>query len=103
MYSRAASRPSKLWSASASSPSTLTQTCADRPSSAIWTAVTLTSPIRGSASSPSDRKSTRLNFSHLGIPYAVFCLEKKNGHVQQPSRLGHPHPFPAGPFVPSQG
>src|SRR5471030_3475524 len=24
-----------------------------------------------------DRKSTRLNFSHLGISYAVFCLKKK--------------------------
>src|ERR1035441_6247563 len=23
-----------------------------------------------------DRKSTRLNFSHLGISYAVFCLKK---------------------------
>src|SRR5258705_1687321 len=31
------------------------------------------------ASSPStrDRKSTRLNSSHLGISYAVFCLKKK--------------------------
>src|ERR1035438_5770059 len=27
---------------------------------------------------PSDRKSTRLNSSHLGISYAVFCLKKKN-------------------------
>src|SRR5205814_10173492 len=26
----------------------------------------------------SDRKSTRLNSSHLGISYAVFCLKKKN-------------------------
>src|SRR5205814_9757546 len=25
----------------------------------------------------SDRKSTRLNSSHLGISYAVFCLKKK--------------------------
>src|SRR5437899_6422039 len=24
-----------------------------------------------------DRKSTRLNSSHLGISYAVFCLQKK--------------------------
>src|SRR5256885_6141870 len=30
----------------------------------------------------SDRKSTRLNSSHLVISYAVFCLKKKNniGH-----------------------
>src|SRR5262245_64698897 len=27
-----------------------------------------------------DRKSTRLNSSHLGISYAVFCLKKKNKH-----------------------
>src|SRR2546426_9131834 len=31
---------------------------------------------RGSA--PPDRKSTRLNSSHLVISYAVFCLKKKN-------------------------
>src|SRR5436853_688690 len=27
--------------------------------------------------SKGDRKSTRLNSSHLGISYAVFCLKKK--------------------------
>src|SRR5256885_13283758 len=27
---------------------------------------------------PEDRKSTRLNSSHLVISYAVFCLKKKN-------------------------
>src|SRR5256885_15666447 len=30
------------------------------------------------ASSARDRKSTRLNSSHLVISYAVFCLKKKN-------------------------
>src|SRR5437899_10232734 len=29
------------------------------------------------ASIAQDRKSTRLNSSHLGISYAVFCLKKK--------------------------
>src|SRR5256885_8621681 len=28
-----------------------------------------------------DRKSTRLNSSHLVISYAVFCLKKKNKHI----------------------
>src|SRR3989454_9101406 len=28
-----------------------------------------------------DRKSTRLNSSHLVISYAVFCLKKKNNYV----------------------
>src|SRR5699024_11648968 len=27
---------------------------------------------------PLDRKSTRLNSSHVSISYAVFCLKKKN-------------------------
>src|SRR5256885_12772839 len=31
----------------------------------------------------SDRKSTRLNSSHLVISYAVFCLKKKNEAPQQ--------------------
>src|SRR5256885_7389535 len=33
----------------------------------------------------SDRKSTRLNSSHLVISYAVFCL-KKNNDVIRPTR-----------------
>src|SRR5471030_3355870 len=35
---------------------------------------------RSRRSSPPDRKSTRLNSSHLGISYAVFCLKKKKQH-----------------------
>src|SRR5215510_16230282 len=38
-------------------------------------------PIAGSSASGSppsgDRKSTRLNSSHVAISYAVFCLKKK--------------------------
>src|SRR5438067_6258231 len=36
---------------------------------------------RGSADTVSkqDRKSTRLNSSHVSISYAVFCLKKKKG------------------------
>src|SRR5438477_2013175 len=30
-----------------------------------------------------DRKSTRLNFSHMSISYAVFCLKKKKQIVKQ--------------------
>src|SRR5439155_17590870 len=32
--------------------------------------------------SGSDRKSTRLNSSHVAISYAVFCLKKKSCPVQ---------------------
>src|SRR5690606_28469917 len=31
---------------------------------------------------PEDRKSTRLNSSHVKISYAVFCLKKKSGTHQ---------------------
>src|SRR5471030_1878595 len=33
---------------------------------------------------PVDRKSTRLNSSHLGISYAVFCLKKKKALFRSP-------------------
>src|SRR5207249_9278183 len=36
----------------------------------------LTLPVGGTI--PLDRKSTRLNSSHVSISYAVFCLKKKN-------------------------
>src|SRR2546426_2767104 len=35
-------------------------------------------PLIGIAAAMGDRKSTRLNSSHLVISYAVFCLKKKN-------------------------
>src|SRR5437773_5767915 len=35
----------------------------------------------------SDRKSTRLNSSHITISYAVFCLKKKH------KRTSHAHPY----------
>src|ERR1039458_2384195 len=38
--------------------------------------IRLTSTRTPSARIPIDRKSTRLNSSHLGISYAVFCLKK---------------------------
>src|SRR5947199_2706300 len=43
-----------------------------------------------------DRKSTRLNSSHLGISYAVFCLKKKkraqhvSARLQGKNRTVHP-------------
>src|SRR2546426_1425047 len=36
---------------------------------------------------PRDRKSTRLNSSHLVISYAVFCLKKKINNVVDVSVL----------------
>src|SRR5699024_12329911 len=34
-----------------------------------------------------DRKSTRLNSSHVSISYAVFCLKKKSTYRTDPSSL----------------
>src|SRR5205814_5633681 len=53
-----------------------------RPScvrSAAWTAPRCSRrpAHRGAVHAAEDRKSTRLNSSHLGISYAVFCLKKK--------------------------
>src|SRR5258705_10728607 len=39
--------------------------------------------VQGAAhQDPVDRKSTRLNSSHLGISYAVFCLKKKKKNTK---------------------
>src|SRR5437870_11448594 len=38
--------------------------------------------LRLPADSVRDRKSTRLNSSHVAISYAVFCLKKKNNNTQ---------------------
>src|SRR5256885_5433747 len=46
---------------------------------ALWEAEAGGSPEVGSWR---DRKSTRLNSSHLVISYAVFCLKKKKGKGQ---------------------
>src|SRR2546426_5590053 len=37
-----------------------------------------------------DRKSTRLNSSHLVISYAVFCLKKKNHHTKRHAPTNEP-------------
>src|SRR5439155_22195773 len=38
----------------------------------------------GATSEDSDRKSTRLNSSHVAISYAVFCLKKKKQRPVRP-------------------
>src|SRR5207249_9736642 len=42
---------------------------------------------------PRDRKSTRLNSSHVSISYAVFCLKKKkNAHLNNSLLVATPAP-----------
>src|ERR1035438_10587029 len=47
----------------------------------------------------SDRKSTRLNSSHLGISYAVFCLKKKKTRRCLVALARLPAPCPPGAWV----
>src|SRR5256885_10014085 len=44
-------------------------------------------PPVGTVAYYQDRKSTRLNSSHLVISYAVFCLKKKKTMQVQPSEV----------------
>src|SRR5437899_4342018 len=44
-----------------------------------WSARTVAALV---VAAKGDRKSTRLNSSHLGISYAVFCLKKKKQHAK---------------------
>src|ERR1039458_6938351 len=53
---------------------------------------------------PGDRKSTRLNSSHLGISYAVFCLKKErmdnNRELNEAMDTGKPeHEFDVFVFI----
>src|SRR5258705_2691665 len=48
-----------------------------RSSSSALAEITAPILITLKIASARDRKSTRLNSSHLGISYAVFCLKKK--------------------------
>src|SRR5258705_8880070 len=53
---------------------------ARRLAALLCLAMTLSAAAFGQ-SRETDRKSTRLNSSHLGISYAVFCLKKKKNDV----------------------
>src|SRR2546426_7867393 len=60
-------------------------------SQALQNVTTTTSNAQPQAAGTEDRKSTRLNSSHLVISYAVFCLKKKKND------LGTITPPPAAP------
>src|SRR5438477_9484106 len=71
-----------------SSLSTIHGTVKDESGAAMpGVTVTLTSPALQvpqltAVSDAEDRKSTRLNSSHMSISYAVFCLKKKTNRKQ---------------------
>src|SRR5256885_10551839 len=49
----------------------------------------LGTPECGEGARPQDRKSTRLNSSHLVISYAVFCLKKKTTQCTRRTCVHH--------------
>src|SRR5256885_3431662 len=69
--------------------------------------VTRTALYLGDQGCVTDRKSTRLNSSHLVISYAVFCLKKKNTMMprhcvpRMHSATARVHRFAASAFVSS--
>src|SRR5256885_3407337 len=64
-------------SSSSSSPLPAVATCVALPEPPVLVPVPVLAPVPVLVPLP-DRKSTRLNSSHLVISYAVFCLKKKN-------------------------
>src|SRR5258705_900548 len=54
--------------------------------------------VRLSPKGKQDRKSTRLNSSHLGISYAVFCLKKKKARLLDYTHAPRPNGI-RGPVV----
>src|SRR5437773_7819854 len=57
----------------------------DRPARALPAPPLGAPPPRGGAGR--DRKSTRLNSSHITISYAVFCLKKKKNSADRSAHL----------------
>src|SRR5258705_7191799 len=62
----------KSWAAAAEVAQALVTVAPERASGWVHRAYAVRRAVHGR-----DRKSTRLNSSHLGISYAVFCLKKK--------------------------
>src|SRR2546426_6778690 len=75
-------RSSDLCNRSSAGLPRLAATAADRSAPAA-------SAAAASRSARRDRKSTRLNSSHLVISYAVFCLKKKNRKHIRSGRFLH--------------
>src|SRR5690625_7684656 len=58
-------------------------------SRSINSSITVLSAINIIAIVSGDRKSTRLNSSHVAISYAVFCLKKKNNRRIRSNHAQH--------------
>src|SRR5690554_6957572 len=58
-----------------------------QPRGQLENGVSLQAPRSAVRDQRSDRKSTRVNSSHVRISYAVFCLKKKNNQLPIPNYI----------------
>src|SRR2546426_1898922 len=70
-------------------PSARSPTRGSRPSCDANRGTKSSARLARRTSCPGDRKSTRLNSSHLVISYAVFCLKKKKTFKDTHPLVGH--------------
>src|SRR5690349_24198286 len=68
---------------------------------AAWIATCRSSDDAASSSLERDRKSTRLNSSHVEISYAVFCLKKKKRQQAHSLVSNTPPQRPSAPTRPT--
>src|SRR5690349_21942611 len=66
---------------------------ADHEAGAVADAGEVRHQLHADSHEPGDRKSTRLNSSHVEISYAVFCLKKKKNTSGSASRASFPRRF----------
>src|SRR2546426_2334087 len=79
----------RSWPAnSAGTPESIDTACATATTGAVYVASD-TNDCKLCVQTKGDRKSTRLNSSHLVISYAVFCLKKKRLAKRLPDFIAH--------------
>src|SRR5256885_9001218 len=81
------------WSSDVCSSDLCSTRCRPHARPNCWPSCRSTTEARAMPNPTIDRKSTRLNSSHLVISYAVFCLKKKK-NIQLHSRRRAPPPPP---------
>src|SRR3989442_5581753 len=76
--------------------SATSMTCGDSAATATTpTSAVVAAPGHRIRCSAGDRKTTRLNSSHVRISYAVFCLKKKNEDYSYGHAVTHHQVHPA--------
>src|SRR6267378_5306090 len=85
------SLPTAPWRSAPCRPPLISRKKDRRPVRPYVSGVAAISYFAGAPRSLPDRKSTRLNSSHVEISYAVFCLKKKKRKPPDPRSVTEPH------------